>query len=229
MSEKIRDMFSGIAGKYDAANDLLTFGMHRNWKDKLISLSDVKAHHKVLDLASGTGDIAFNFAQQTSSSDQVYALDFSDKMLENLRKRDLYREYPVKTIQGDVMNLPYDDDTFDITSISYGIRNVDDPKIGIKEMARVTKSGGKICVLETGKAEGTIGALNNIYSDHIMPVLGSAVTGDYKAYKYLTKSASDFPYGQEFINLMNQSAEFESIKMHKMFFGVSYIYIATVK
>ena len=223
MSEQVREMFSDISGTYDKANDVLTFGMHRGWKEKLIQLSNVKNGNKVLDLASGTGDIAFIFAEHTTP-ENVTALDFSDQMLVNLKKRDLYNKYPVNVEQGDIMNLRFDDDQFDITSISYGIRNVDDTKKGIQEMYRVTKPGGKILILETGKAEGPVGFFNNIYSRNIMPVLGKMISGDYKAYKYLAETADEFPYGNEFVNLCKESADFKEVKMHKLFFGVSYIY-----
>lgn len=127
------------------------------------------------------------------------------------------------------MNLPYDDNRFDITSISFGIRNVDDPLVSLKELSRVTKSGGKIVVLEFGQPTGIISLPYRIYSKYVMPKLGKLLTGNEQAYTYLPETSARFPAGKDFLALMDKAGTFSDRKATSLTGGVAWIYVGTVK
>ncbi len=229
MSKKVNEMFSDISPKYDLLNNIFTFGLHKKWKKELLNISTDVGGGRVLDIASGTGDIALLFAKQNY---KVTALDFSEKMLEVLRKRvrgsGRGLAQRIEIVQGDALNLPFDDNSFDIATIGYGIRNVDDPRKCLREMARVVKKGGLVLILETGQASGVIGMLNKFYSSCLMPLMGNLFARNYSAYKYLSDTAGNFPYGTEFTQMMRETGIEEGLQMRKVFFGVSYIYWARV-
>jgi len=226
MSVQVNQMFSDISGKYDLLNNIFTFGLHKKWKKELIEISSSQHGDKIIDIACGTGDISLLFSEQKCD---VTALDFSQNMLDVLEKRAKSLSVNINIIRGDALNIPLENNFFDLATIGYGIRNVDDPKKCLKEMARLVKKDGKVLILETGQAKGIIGIINKIYSNYIMPTLGNLFAGNYSAYKYLSDTAESFPYGKDFTQMMEETNLFENIEMKKLFFGVSYIYSARVK
>jgi demethylmenaquinone methyltransferase / 2-methoxy-6-polyprenyl-1,4-benzoquinol methylase len=127
------------------------------------------------------------------------------------------------------MALPFADDSFDVASIAFGIRNVDDPVKCLKEMARVVKPGGRVVVLEFGQPDGFFGALFRFYSKTIMPAIGGLLTGNRTAYEYLPRTAAAFPSGEKFLALMEQAGSFREQVAHPMTFGTSYVYVGTVR
>jgi demethylmenaquinone methyltransferase / 2-methoxy-6-polyprenyl-1,4-benzoquinol methylase len=226
MSIQVNQMFSDISGKYDLLNNIFTFGLHKKWKKKLIDISSSQPRDKIIDIACGTGDLALLFAEEKCD---VTALDFSQNMLDVLEKRAQILSANINIIGGDALNIPLEDNSFVLATIGYGIRNVDDPKKCLSEMARLVNKGGKVLILETGQAKGIVGIINKIYSNYIMPTLGNLFAGNYSAYKYLSDTAESFPYGKDFAQMMEETNLFENIEMKKLFFGVSYIYSARVK
>ena len=227
MSEEVRKMFSEVAENYDKMNDLFTFNMHNKWKKKLVKLVGAKSGDNVLDCASGTGDLAFEFKKVVGANGKVYATDFCMDMLKYVEPKGQKLNLEVHTEFADAMNLHYEDNTFDIVSISYGIRNVDDTPTALKEMARVLKPGGKIAVLETGQPPKILLPFYNIITKGLLPLLSKIVTGDTSAYKYLADTASSYPYGKKFTQLMSDSG-FTQCKSHAQFMGASFIYIGEV-
>jgi demethylmenaquinone methyltransferase/2-methoxy-6-polyprenyl-1,4-benzoquinol methylase len=216
--EKIQSMFASIAARYDRTNTILSAGIHHLWRRRTVRWSGAKPGDRVLDCATGTGDLAIAFHKMTGN---VVATDFVPEMIELARKKSSDVTFEV----ADVTKLPYEDAAFDIASISFGIRNVGDPRKGIAEMARVVKPGGRVMILEFGQPRRrAFGAPYNFYTRHILPRLGGAITGDRAAYEYLQKSAGRFPCGDEFVALMHDAANFASIESVPLTMGVAYLY-----
>jgi demethylmenaquinone methyltransferase/2-methoxy-6-polyprenyl-1,4-benzoquinol methylase len=229
MSEEVREMFSNISKDYDKMNDVLSFKMHIGWKKKLISLSKVGKGSAVLDCASGTGDLAILFKQEVGERGEVYATDFCNDMLKYTKPKAEKLDLDVNVEIADAMNLQFDNDKFDVTSISYGIRNVDDTPTALKEMARVTKKGGCLAVLETGQPPTFMKPFYSVVTKVFMPFMGMILAKDKSAYKYLAETASKYPYGKEFCKIVMDTGAYKSCKAYPQFFGASYIYIAEVK
>ena len=229
MSEEVRVMFSEVAENYDKMNDLFTFNMHNKWKKKLVKMVGAKKGDRVLDCASGTGDLAFEFKKVVGNSGEVLATDFCDDMLKYVEPKGKKLNLEVKTEFADAMNLHYEDNTFDIVSISYGIRNVDDTPTALKEMARVLKPGGKIAILETGQPPKILLPFYWIVTNGLLPLLSRMLTGSTSAYKYLADTASSYPYGKKFVKIMEETGAFEKCTSKAQFLGASFIYLGTVK
>jgi len=228
MSESIKNMFSRVARKYDLLNSLMSFGTHNSWRKKAVKLSGAKSGMSVLDCASGTGDFAIEFAKITGPNGKVIAQDFCKEMLDYIKPKSLKHNFNIEVSVGDVMNLEFEDNTFDIASIGFGIRNVDDPVKGLSEMTRVVKNGGKLVVLETGQPNGLFRLLYKIYSNTVIPLLGFLVSGNFSAYKYFKDSAAKFPYGDDFVNLLKKTGNIKTCRYYPQVLGVSFIYIGEV-
>lgn len=229
MSEQIRQMFSDISQDYDKMNDILSFRLHHLWRKNVVKLAELKPDFKVLDCASGTGDLAIEFKANLSQLSEVIATDFCQEMLDFIEPKAQKANVDLKVQTADVMNLPFENAYFDIASISFGIRNVDEPVVGLKEMARVVKSNGKVIILETGQPRGINKLFYNVYGKYIMPMLGNIFAKNKTAYTYLPTTAAKFPYGEEFVKLMKQTNAFAEISYYPQTFGVSYIYVGVVK
>ncbi|MGZ3775143.1 MAG: bifunctional demethylmenaquinone methyltransferase/2-methoxy-6-polyprenyl-1,4-benzoquinol methylase UbiE [Pseudobdellovibrionaceae bacterium] len=228
--EIIRSMFSKVAANYDKGNNVLSMGIHHLWRKKLVKYSEAKSGHKVLDCATGTGDLAIEFKKTVGSSGEVIGTDFCAEMLIPAPGKAKERGLDIKFEQADVTQLQYADKTFDISSISFGIRNVGDPVKALREMGRVTKSGGKVMVLEFGQVNVPVfGPLYTFYSQNILPKIGGLVTGQKEAYEYLQKSSAAFPCREEFLTLMKESGAYSSCEYISLTGGIAYIYKGTVK
>jgi demethylmenaquinone methyltransferase / 2-methoxy-6-polyprenyl-1,4-benzoquinol methylase len=229
-AEKVRSMFSQIAGRYDLANNVLSGGVHHLWRTKLVDWSEAKPGDKILDCATGTGDLAIQFKSMVGPRGEVTGTDFCTEMMIPAPAKASARGLEISFSQADVMNLPFADNSFDISSISFGIRNVSDARKGISELARVVKSGGKVMILEFGqpKAQG-IAQAYKLYSEKVLPTLGGWITGQKSAYEYLQNSSAQFPCREDFVALMRSTDRFSSIEYIPVTFGVAYIYKGTVR
>lgn len=220
---KIRSMFASISARYDRTNTILSGGIHHLWRKRAVRAADVRPGDAVLDCATGTGDLAIAFRKATGPTGRVVATDFVPEMLDVARTKADGIEFEV----ADVTRLPYADATFDVSSISFGIRNVNDPRRGIAELARVVKPGGRVIVLEFGQPRNrAFGALYAFYNTHVLPRVGGLLTGDRAAYTYLQTSAGRFPSGEEFVRMMRESARFSSIECTPLTFGIAWLYKA---
>lgn len=226
-SSKIKNMFSGISGKYDAANEVLSLGLYNKWYKELIEISKVGDNNIVLDCATGTGNLALKIKSSFPNS-HIIGVDFTREMLDIAKIKSHELGLGIDFIEADVLNLPFADDSFDFSTICFGIRNTENPYLCLKEMARVTKKSGKVIVLEFGNPNGLSSILYNSYRRWIMPIIGGIVTGNYKAYKYLSVTSKEFPNGDSFIELMKATGDFSETYMKKLTFGVSFIYIGMV-
>jgi len=229
MSAEVRQMFASIAGRYDTANELLSLGVHRAWRRAAVRLSQAKPGQRVLDCATGTGDLALSFKRAVGDTGEVIGTDFCKEMLESAPAKAARKGLEVKFQVADALALPFPGQGFDITSIAFGIRNVDDPLRCLRELARVVKPGGRVVVLEFGQPQGPFGALFRLYSRGVMPLVGGLVTGNRAAYQYLPRTSAAFPAGQRFLDLMTEAEVFSASSAHPLTFGTAYVYVGVVR
>lgn len=239
MSDQVQQMFANLSPKYDLMNDLLSFGIHHLWRSKTVRIADIKSPVRILDCATGTGDLAVAFANDINNKSQkfgfdksqceVVATDFCPEMFQFGIEKAKSKNLSIKFEFADVMNLQYPDNYFDITSISFGIRNVDDPKIGVAELARVVKSGGKVMILEFGQPSGWITLPYNFYSRRVMPFLGKLISNNPDAYTYLPRTAAKFPSGHKFVEIMQSTQQFSKISQFPFSNGIAFLYVGIVK
>ncbi len=229
MSEKVKSMFADIADDYDRINSVLSFGVHHAWRKKAVLESGAHEGDHVLDCATGTGDLAIKFKQTVGDSGYVLGTDFCAPMIEPAPAKAKEQGLKIDFEVADAMNLPYEDNTFDIASIAFGIRNVDDPVVALKEMARVVKPGGRVVVLEFGQPKGLMKFPYDLYSQHIMPAIGGWLSGNREAYTYLPRTSAEFPAGDNFLALMTQSEAFKEQRAVKLTAGIAYVYVGVVQ
>ncbi len=230
MSEQIKSMFAGLASRYDRTNTVLSLGIHKLWRRKVVRLAEVKPGMDILDCATGTGDLALEFRKAVGKSGTVIGTDFCAEMLEFAPAKAKEQGLDVRFEIADAMNLQYPDKSFDISSISFGIRNVDSPAQCLKEMARVLRPGGRVMILEFGQPEGAFKYLYSIYRAVFIPVLGWLVTGKNKdAYQYLLDTTAVFPSGKKFVEMMDATGVFSERRYVPFTFGIAYLYIGIVK
>ncbi|MFC0875079.1 bifunctional demethylmenaquinone methyltransferase/2-methoxy-6-polyprenyl-1,4-benzoquinol methylase UbiE [Saccharicrinis sp. FJH2] len=222
--EEVASMFDNISKKYDFLNIFLSFGIDRLWRKRVIRTLRPVQPEQVLDIATGTGDLAFQLAKITS--EKVTGADISEGMLavarEKMEKRNL--NCAMEFITGDAENLPFKDNTFDVVTVGFGIRNFQDPLAGLKDMTRVVRKGGTIAVLEFSKPTVfPVKQLYRFYSFHLIPFFGRFVSGDNRAYTYLPESVDAFPEGEGFLNLM-KNAGLKDRRQRKLTFGIASLY-----
>ena len=224
-STKIKSMFSTVASKYDRANNILSIGIHHLWRKKLVEWSEASPGGHVLDCATGTGDLAIEFKKVVGFAGSVVGSDFCAEMLESAPSKAMAQKLDIQFETADVTALPYADASFNVVSISFGIRNVADPVKALQEMARVCKPGGKVMILEFGQPSlPLVREFYQFYSEKALPYLGGFITGNTSAYKYLQTSSARFPCGDEFLDLVKASGAYKTSAYRKMSLGICYAY-----
>lgn len=223
--EKIQQMFGSIAPRYDFLNRLLSFGIDRRWRTKAVRLLKYREGSRVLDVATGTGDVALEIARTTPPSVKITGADFCREMVElgevkvaeaGLSSRIDFRVAPCE-------DLPFPNNTFDSITIAFGIRNVVDRKLGLAEMWRVLRPGGRMIILEfSTPRSAVVRYLYHAYFHQILPVIGGLFSR-YNAYKYLPDSVGEFPSQDAFSTLIAE-AGFKNIHLIDLTFGVATIY-----
>jgi demethylmenaquinone methyltransferase/2-methoxy-6-polyprenyl-1,4-benzoquinol methylase len=219
---KVAEVFHSVAGNYDLMNDLMSGGIHRLWKRVTIEMSGVRPGHSVLDIAGGTGDLAAKFSRIVGPEGTVVLADINDSMLKVGRDRLVDRGITnnVRFSQADAQHLPFPDNTFDVITIAFGLRNVTDKDMALRSMLRVLKPGGKLLVLEFSKPPNAL--LSKIYDGYsfsILPKLGKLFANDADSYQYLAESIRMHP-NQETLQGMMDNAGFENTDYHNMTGGI---------
>ena len=219
---KVADVFHSVAGKYDLMNDLMSGGVHRLWKRMTIEMSGVRRGNMVLDIAGGTGDLTAKFSRIVGSKGTVVLADINDSMLRVGRDRlmDLGIVNNVKFSQADAQYLPFPDNSFDVITIAFGLRNVTDKDLALRSMLRVLKPGGRLLVLEfSSPANPILSKIYDTYSFSILPKLGKLFANDADSYQYLAESIRMHP-DQETLQGMMDNAGFANTDFHNMTGGV---------
>lgn len=220
--QRVAGVFHSVAQKYDLMNDLMSAGIHRLWKRFMLEVSGVRAGQQVLDLAAGTGDISMLFADRVGASGKVVMSDINDSMLGVGRDRVIDRGYAgrIDFVLANAEALPFASNRFDIVSIGFGLRNVTDKDAALREMARVTRPGGRVMVLEFSKpAVEPLSRLYDLYSFSVLPRLGQLVTGDAESYRYLAESIRMHP-DQETLRGMMENAGLARCEYFNMTGGI---------
>jgi demethylmenaquinone methyltransferase/2-methoxy-6-polyprenyl-1,4-benzoquinol methylase len=219
---KVADVFHSVAGNYDLMNDLMSGGVHRLWKRVTIEMSGVRPGHHVLDIAGGTGDLAAKFSKIVGPQGTVVLADINDSMLKVGRDRLVDRGITdnVRFSQADAQYLPFPDNTFDVITIAFGLRNVTDKDMALRSMLRVLKPGGKLLVLEFSKPPNQLlSKIYDGYSFNILPKLGKLFANDADSYQYLAESIRMHP-DQETLQGMMDNAGFANTDYHNMTGGI---------
>ena len=221
-SRFVRRVFSSVSPKYDLMNDAMSFGLHRFWKDALVDWLAPRENHRLLDLAGGTGDIAFRFLQRCPGASAV-VLDLTESMVALGRKRASALEFEggLSWVVGDAMDMPFPDGSFDACTASFGIRNVAEIRTALAEARRILRYGGRLLVLEFSRVSpSALSWLYDRYSYNVIPNLGRVVAKDKSSYEYLVESIRNFPDQQEFAMII-RDAGFENVKFRNLSFGVA--------
>jgi len=224
--EKIQQMFGAIAPRYDFLNRLLSFGIDRRWRTKAVRLLKYREGSRILDVATGTGDVALEIARSTPASVKITGADFCVEMVELGEEKVSASPYAAR-IDFKVApceDLPFADNTFDSITIAFGIRNVVDRKLGLAEMWRVLCPGGRMIILEFSTPRSTFfRQIYYFYFRRLLPVVGGLFSR-YNAYKYLPDSVLEFPSHEEFTRMIHE-AGFRNIHIKELTFGIATIYI----
>ena len=225
--KQVEEMFDNISSNYDFLNHFLSFGIDNIWRNKTIKIVSQNQPKLILDVATGTGDLAFA-AQKKINPNKIIGLDISNGMLEvgrsKISKRNLKDK--LEFIKGDSENLPFENDYFDSVMVSFGVRNFENLNKGLSEIFRVLKKGGQIVVLEFSKPKKfPIKQTYNIYSRYILPVFGSLISKDKSAYHYLPESVAAFPEGNDFLDVLG-NVGFTYSRLKKLSGGIASIYSA---
>ena len=231
MSEAVQKMFANIATRYDLANDILSFGIHRLWRKRAVRALRLNPGATVLDLCTGTGDVAFEIAKQAKEGSKIIGMDFVPEMLELAREKAKSMSFPthpdLSFVQGDAMHVQLAEQSLDGVTISFGIRNVDDPLQCLRGLKRLLKSGGRLAILEFGQPQNkAFASLYWTYAKYILPRIGALITGDRAAYEYLPRTSQAFPSDKQFTALLAQ-AGFRDEAYQPLFGGIAYLYTAS--
>jgi demethylmenaquinone methyltransferase/2-methoxy-6-polyprenyl-1,4-benzoquinol methylase len=218
----VHDVFSSVASRYDLMNDLMSGGVHRLWKDAMMDWLAPRPGQRLLDVAGGTGDVAFRFLRRAPGAEAV-VLDMTAAMLDEGRKRAEAAALADRLdwVVGDAMALPFLDRSFDVYTISFGIRNVTRIADALAEAFRVLRPGGRLMVLEFSRIPNELmQKVYDLYSFNVIPAMGKTVTGDRDSYQYLVESIRKFP-GQEAFAGMIRDAGFGQVAYRNLTFGVA--------
>jgi len=221
-AQRVRSVFASVASRYDLMNDLMSFGVHRLWKQFTLSLTGLRPGQRALDVAGGTGDLTLGMLRQVGKEGRVVLSDINPDMLERGRDRLLDSGWAgnVECMVADAERLPFEDNSFDCVTIGFGLRNVTDKAAALNSMLRVLKPGGQLLILEFSHpvAPG-LKPLYDAYSFNVLPLLGRFVAGDEASYRYLAESIRMHP-DQETLLEMLRTAGYAQVRYHNLSGGI---------
>jgi len=232
-SVQVEQMFDTIAPAYDFMNTAMTFGLHRWWRKRALDAAArcIARPASILDVATGTGDVAFDLYRRYPNS-SITGIDLSEGMLKIARQKLAKADEDdarmnISFIRGDSLHMPFADNSFDIVTVAYGVRNFEHLDQGLAEMARVLRHEGVICIIELSEPEGSVTrSLYRLYARHLIPFIGRMVSGDSKAYTYLPESIAAAPQRRAMTDLLTQ-AGFNNPTYRSLTFGAVTYYIAS--
>lgn len=225
--QQVEQMFDTISGNYDSLNRMISLGTDQGWRRNVLKMVSSTNPESILDIATGTGDLAILLAK--SNAKRIVGLDLSAGMLEvgKAKIKALNLEQTIEMIQGDSENLPFQDNTFDAITVAFGVRNFENLEKGLSEIARVLKPNGIFVILETSvPTKFPFKQGYNFYMKTLMPLIGKMFSKDKKAYEYLSESAQNFPYGEQ-LNAILRKVGFKNVKHSPQTMGVATIYSAS--
>ena len=221
-AKKVQGVFTSIASKYDVMNDVMSLGVHRIWKEAMMDWLAPRPSQKLLDVAGGTGDISFKFLKRAGSG-HATVLDITENMLIEGRKRAEANQVldSLNWVVGDAMALPFADNSFDVYTISFGIRNVTRPQEALNEAFRVLRPGGRLMVLEFSQIPVPLAQkAYDFYSFNVIPRMGKLIANDRDSYQYLIESIRKFPNQETFLSMVRQ-AGFENANYRNLSLGIA--------
>lgn len=219
---KVQGVFNSVAAKYDVMNDVMSIGIHRIWKEAMMDWLAPRCGQTLIDVAGGTGDVSFKFLNRAGSG-HATVLDLTENMLIEGRKRAeaSEMEQSLDWLVGDAMALPFADNSFDVYTISFGIRNVTRPDDALSEAFRVLRPGGRLMVLEFSQIPvPLVQKAYDLYSFNIIPAIGKMIANDRDSYQYLVESIRKFPDQETFLNMI-RSAGFENVSYRNLSLGIA--------
>ncbi len=214
-SEYVGRMFGAIADRYDLMNRIMTLGRDIRWRQQAADVAHIGPGSQVLDVATGTGDLAFELASRVRPGGRVVGIDFAAPMLQQAERKAAGRDLPVTFMTGDALELPFEANSFDAATCAFGLRNVDNRQRALDEMARVTRPGGRVVILELTPPRN---ALTRHYMDDVVPRLGQILARAREAYTYLPQSVQEFPGPQQLGHMM-QAAGLQRVTYRLLNFG----------
>ena len=221
-AKKVQGVFTSVASKYDIMNDVMSLGVHRIWKEVMMDWLAPRPSQKLLDVAGGTGDISFKFLKRAGSG-HATVLDITENMLIEGRKRAEANQVldSLNWVVGDAMALPFADNSFDVYTISFGIRNVTRPQEALNEAFRVLRPGGRLMVLEFSQIPVPLAQkAYDFYSFNVIPRMGKLIANDRDSYQYLIESIRKFPNQETFLSMVRQ-AGFENANYRNLSLGIA--------
>ena len=227
--EQVAQMFDTISENYDGLNRVISFGTDAKWKKKILKMIAAKQPKSILDIATGTGDLAILFAN--TSATEIIGLDISQGMLDIGKKKIAAQnlDSKIQMVLGDGENIPYPDNYFDAITVAYGVRNFENLEKGLTDILRTLKPGGQLIILETSvPTQFPFKQGYYVYTNFIMPTIGKLFSKDKKAHQYLSTSAQNFPFGEALNNILRKMG-FIDVKHLPQTFGVATIYQASKK
>lgn len=223
---QVEDMFDNIAPKYDLLNHVLSMKIDVLWRNTLVKMMKKDTPQEVLDVATGTGDLAITIEKGTDA--KVIGLDLSQQMLNVgvIKIKKLKLDGKISMQKGDAENLPFEDNRFDAVSVAFGVRNFENLTKGLAELRRVVKDNKSVYILEFSKVEGFLGPFYMFYFKNILPAIGRLVSKDNRAYTYLPDSVNAFPFGEKMKQILLDTG-FKKVEYKKLSLGIATIYKAT--
>ena len=223
-ASRVRGVFDSVASKYDVMNDLMSMGLHRAWKAYTVAVANVRDGDRVLDIAGGTGDLARAFAKKAGPRGTVVHTDINESMLRQGRDRLLDDGLVLPTAICDAETLPFPNDSFDLVSVAFGLRNMTHKERALAEMNRVLRPGGRLLVLEFSKIAQPLEKAYDWYSFKVLPRIGKLVAGDADSYRYLAESIRMHP-GQAELKAMMKAAGFGHVDVHNLSAGMVALHV----